>query len=155
MFGLAAVRREHSGDERLNKFDSQSLPMIAVGQCPNSNGILFYNPVNGTFVSSIDYVFQPHVSSGARLEFKYQPGTFIYRLDKSTTVFEPKYPLDSKVLVHTHSPPHLATVVGLPTYDCPDIYTVSFSDGSLAEYSGTDNLLELAPTITVNSSSTA
>ncbi len=36
-------------------------------------------------------------------------------------------------------------MVGLPTYDRPDIYTVSFSDGSLAEYSATDTLLELAP----------
>jgi hypothetical protein len=39
----------------------------------------------------------------------------------------------------------VATVVGLPTYDRPDIYTVSFSDGSLAEYSVNDNLIEPAP----------
>jgi len=57
MFSLAAVRRERVGDERVNKFDSQTVPMIAVGQCPNSNGLLFYNPVNSTFVSSIDYRF--------------------------------------------------------------------------------------------------
>ena len=31
MFGLAAVRRERVGDSNLNKFDAQSLPMIAVG----------------------------------------------------------------------------------------------------------------------------
>jgi len=35
VFGLAAVRRERVGDTRLGKFDSQSLPMIAVGKCPN------------------------------------------------------------------------------------------------------------------------
>jgi len=29
--------------------------MIAVGCCPNSTGIQFYNPSNGTLVSSIDY----------------------------------------------------------------------------------------------------
>ncbi len=153
MFGLAAVRRERSGDDRLNKFESQSLPMIAVGRCQNSNGLLFFNPANGTFVSSIDYIFQPHATSGARFGYKYQPGTFIYRLDEGTTVFAPKYPLESKVFVHTHSPPHLATVVGLPTYDRPAVYTVSFADGSLAEYSGDDNILELAPMVSDPSSS--
>jgi hypothetical protein len=149
---LAAVRRERVGDERIHKFDSQSLPMIAVGRCTNSDGLLFYNPVNGTFVSSIDYVIQPHITSGARFGYKYQPGTFIFRLDESTTVFEPKFPLESKVLVHTHSPPHLATVVGVPSYSRPDVYTVSFADGSLAEYTTKENILELALVSATNSS---
>ena len=89
LFSLAAVRHERIGDEKLQKFDSQSLPMIAIGRCPNSNGLLFYNPVSGTMVSSIDYVLQPNITSGARFGYKYQPGTFIYRLDESTTVFAP------------------------------------------------------------------
>jgi hypothetical protein len=37
MFGLAAVRRERVGDSKLGKFDSQSVPMIAVGRCSTSN----------------------------------------------------------------------------------------------------------------------
>ncbi len=65
MFSLAAVQREQIGDDKLTKFDSQSLPMIAVGCCPNSNGAQFYNPVSGTFVSSINYTVQPHTTSGA------------------------------------------------------------------------------------------
>jgi hypothetical protein len=153
LFGLAAVRRERIGDDKLSKFESQSTSMIAIGRCQNSNGLLFYNPVSGTMVSSIDYVFQHNVTSGARFGYKYQLGTFIYRLDESTTVFEPKFPLDLKVLVHTHSPPLIATVVGLPSYDRPNIYTVSFQDGSLAEYSDQDSLLEaLPPTYTSTSS---
>jgi hypothetical protein len=69
--------------------------MIAIGQCPNSNGLQFYNPVNHTFVSSIDYKLQFHEMSGARFGFCYQPRTFIYRLDESTSIFEPKFSLDS------------------------------------------------------------
>lgn len=38
LFSLAAVRREHVGDHQLGKFDAQSVNMIAVGRCPNSNG---------------------------------------------------------------------------------------------------------------------
>jgi hypothetical protein len=116
--------------------------MIAVGRCPNSPGILFYNPENGTFISSIDYKFQNHITSGAFFGLKYQSGTFIYRLDEENTIFTPKFQLDATVLVHTHSPPHQATIIGLPTYDRPQIYTVSFSVGSIAEYS--DNVLELS-----------
>lgn len=145
LFSLAAVRRERVGDARLSKFELQSVPMIAIGKCPNSNGIQFYNHVSGTFVSSIDYVFQPNVTSGARFGYKYQPGTFIYRLDESTTVFAPKFSLDSHVLVHTHSPPHIATVVGLPAFTRPNSYTVAFQDGSLAEYLDDANILEAAP----------
>ncbi|MFN9983889.1 MAG: hypothetical protein ACK53Y_28440, partial [bacterium] len=51
MFGLAAVPRECIGHSQLGKFEAQSFPMIAVGRCSNSNGLLFYNPANGTFVS--------------------------------------------------------------------------------------------------------
>jgi hypothetical protein len=150
-FGLYAVRRERSGDISLNKFDPQSLPMIAVGQSPNSNGLQFYNPSSGTFVSSIDYTYQPNVTSGTKFGYTYQPGTFIYRLDKTTTIYAPKFPLDSEVLVHTHSPPHHAKIIGLPSYDRPDIYTVLFPDGSIAEYSDTSAILEAAPVSSIKS----
>ncbi len=39
--------------------------MIAIGICPSSNGLQFYILANGTFVSSIDYKFQLHTTSGA------------------------------------------------------------------------------------------
>jgi hypothetical protein len=87
--------------------------------------------MTGTFISSIDYVFQLHVMSGAHFGFKYQPGTFVYCLDESTSIFAPKFLLDSQVLVHTRSPPHVAKV---------HIYAVLFKDGSLVEYSESDNL---------------
>jgi hypothetical protein len=45
--------------------------------CPVSGGLQFYNPANGTFVSSIDYRFQDNVMSGSYFGLKYQPGTFI------------------------------------------------------------------------------
>jgi hypothetical protein len=54
--------------------------MIAVGRCPHSTGLQFYNPANGTLVSSIDYKFQHNITSGAHFGLKYQPGVFIYRL---------------------------------------------------------------------------
>ena len=142
LFSLAAVRCERVGDNSLSKFDSQSIPMIAVGRCPNSDGLQFFNPTTGAIVSSIDYKFLYHTTSGARFGYTYQPGTFIYRLDESTTIHQPKFPLDSTVLIHTHSPPHMAKVIGLPSYDRPDIYTVLFADGSISEYSDQSNILE-------------
>jgi len=93
-------------------------------------------------VSSIDYKFQHHVTSGTYFGLKYRPGTFIYRLDESTSIFAPQYNIDSSVFIHTHSPPPIATVIGLPTYSHPDVYTVAFKDGSIAEY--TTDLLSAA-----------
>jgi hypothetical protein len=55
LFSLAAVCHERVGDSKLNKFENQRIPMIAVGRCPTSNGLQFYNPANGTLISSIDY----------------------------------------------------------------------------------------------------
>jgi hypothetical protein len=86
-FALAAVRRERVGNDTLGKFDPQSIPMITLGRCPNSNGLLFYNPVNCTFVSSIDYTFIPHVTSGSKFGIQYHPGMFIYRLDEILPIF--------------------------------------------------------------------
>ncbi|MFN9978782.1 MAG: hypothetical protein ACK53Y_02650, partial [bacterium] len=88
--------------------------MICVGCCPNSDGLLFYNPENGTFISSIDYVFLNNSTSGACFGYTYQPGLFIYKLDETTTIHQPKFTLDSEVYVHTHSPPHMAKIVGIP-----------------------------------------
>jgi len=122
--------------------------MIAVGRCPNSVGLQFYNPENGTLVSSIDYKFQLHTTSGAFFKYRYQPGMFFYRLDESNSIFAPKFNIDSLVYVHTHSPPSQATVIGIPTYQSPNIYTVSFKDGSISEY--TEDLLSLAPVSTVD-----
>jgi len=150
MFSLAALRREHQVDTQLNKFDAQSTPMIVVGRCPTSNGLQFYNPRNGTLVSSIDYKLQENVTSGAHFGLKYQPGSFIYRLDESTTIFEPKFALESPVDVHTHSPPSRGTIIGIPTYNTPDLYTVVCPDGSLAEY--TSDLLSRASPSPVSSS---
>jgi len=140
-FSVAAVRRERQGDTHLKKFDSQSISMILLGRCPNSTGLQFYNPRNGTFVSSVDYKIQPNITCGAHFGYKYQPGLFIYRLDESTSIFAPKFALESKVLVHTHSPPSSATIIGIPTYDAPTVYTVSYKDGSISEY--TEDLLSL------------
>jgi hypothetical protein len=107
--------------------------MILVGHCPNSTGLQFYNPTNGTLVSSIGYKIQHNITSGAHFGLKYQPGVFIYRLDESTSIFAPQFSLDSSVHVNTHSPPVTATIIGLPTYDRPDIYTVAFRDASVAK----------------------
>jgi len=134
-----------------NKFDPQSLPMIVVGRCPDSNGVQFYNLSSGTFVSSIDYTCQPNVTSGTKFGYTYQPGIFIYRLDETTTIYAPKFLLDSEVLVYTHSPPHHAKVIGLPLYDRPDIYTVLLPDGSIAEYSDTSAILKAAPVSSIKS----
>jgi hypothetical protein len=151
MFGLAEDRHERSGDTRLNKFESQSVPMIAVGRCPHSNGLQFYNPCNGTFTSSIDYHFQHNVTSGTHFNLKYQPGVFIYRLDETNSVFAPKFHLDTHVHVHTHSPSSTATVIGLPSYSYPNVYTAVFPDGSISEY--TDDLLSTVPEILAPGSS--
>ncbi len=48
--------------------------------------------------------------------------------------FTPKFILDSQVLVHTHSPPHVATIIGFPSYHAPNRYTVAFKDGAISEY---------------------
>jgi hypothetical protein len=144
-FCLAAVQRVRVGDEVLPKFDSQSIPMITLGKCPHSDGLQFFNPINGTIVSSIDYKFQPNVTSRTRFGYTYQAGMCLYRLDETTNMYAPSFPLDSTVLVNTHSPSHVATIIGTPSYTCPDIYTVRFKDNSIAEYSIQDNVLEIAP----------
>jgi hypothetical protein len=37
-------------------------------------------------------------------------------------------------LVHTHPPPHAATIVGIPSYDAPNQCTTVFKDGANSEY---------------------
>jgi hypothetical protein len=94
-------------------------------------------------VSSIDYKLQSYVTSGAHFGMKNQPGIFIYRIDESNSIFAPQFSLDSTVHVHTHSPPSVAKVIGIPNYNTPDVYTVVFPDGTISEY--TSDILSAAP----------
>ena len=149
---LCALFKLFSDTKVLKKFEAQSIPMIAIGQCPNSNGIQFYNPANGAFESSIDYKFQPNTTSEAHFGVKYQSGTFMYRLDEAMSVFAPKFTLESSVYVCPHSPPSVATTVGIPTYDNHHIYTVAFKDGLISEY--TNDILSLVPETTSSSINT-
>lgn len=50
-------------------------------------------------------------------------------------------------MVNAHSPPHVAMVIGLPSYNHPDVYTVKFKDDSIAEYALSENVLEAASTL--------
>jgi hypothetical protein len=128
---LAAIYCESISDNKLAILEAQSLPMIAIGRCPNSNGLQFYNLANEIFVSSINHKFQPHVTSGARFGYHYQPGTFIYRLDESTSIFAPKFALGSSVFVHTHSPlMWQRLLVSLPRIDLIFIQLYSMMDQS-------------------------
>jgi hypothetical protein len=86
LFSVAAVCCERNGDVPLGKFDSHSISMIAVGCFPHSTSLQYYNPANGTLVSSKDYKFQHNITSGSHFGLKYQPGVFIYRLDESTSI---------------------------------------------------------------------
>lgn len=73
---------------------------------------------------------------------KYQLDTFLYRLDETTSIFALKFAINSSDYVDTHSPPSIATIVGIPMYISPNIYTVAFKDGSLLE--DTKDLLSTA-----------
>jgi hypothetical protein len=53
--------------------------------------------------------------------------------------------------VHTHSPPSIGTIIGIPTYPTPDVYTVKFKDGSISEY--TADLLSAARISSISPSS--
>jgi hypothetical protein len=66
------------------------------------------------------------VTSGAYFGLRCQPGTFVYRLDDSTSVFAPIFALDTSVYVYTHSPLSVPNIIGIPSYDNPQ-------DGSLSE----------------------
>jgi len=77
LFSVSAALQERHCYTKLGKFDAQSTPMNADGRCPNSNGLQFNNPANGTFVSSIDYKILPNVTSGSFFGLQYQPGVYL------------------------------------------------------------------------------
>jgi hypothetical protein len=45
----------------------------------------------------------------------------------------------------------MAKVIGIPSYDHPDIYSVVLNNGSITEYSDSNNILEACPDSTVTS----
>jgi hypothetical protein len=89
------------------------------------------------------------VTSGAYFGLRCQPGTFIYLLDDSTSIFAPIAALDTSVYVYTHSPPSVLNIIGIPSYDNPHVYAVAYKDGSLSEYM--EDILSAVPETTSSS----
>ncbi len=55
--------------------------------------------------------------------------------------------------MNTHSPPSIGTIIGIPTYSTPDVYTVKFKDDSIYEY--TADLLSAAPSYNISTTSSS
>ena len=65
MFNTAYIKQETNRGKHKNKWKSQSLKVICVGSCPNSDGLLFYHPESKTTISCADnYKFDTYLPAG-------------------------------------------------------------------------------------------
>ena len=65
LFATSYIKQETSLGKHKNKWTSQSLKVICVGSCPDSDGLLFYHPHSKSVISCADnYKFNTYLPSG-------------------------------------------------------------------------------------------
>jgi deoxyuridine 5'-triphosphate nucleotidohydrolase len=75
MFSTAYIKQVREQGTGKNKWSSQSLKCIVVGQCPDSNGLLFYHPQSKQTLTCGDgYKFDTFSPSGIQFELKFDAG---------------------------------------------------------------------------------
>ena len=147
LFSTAYIKQYTSGGQKINKWRNNTLKCIVVGQCPNSDSLLFYHPGSKHLVSLATYKFNTYLPSGPQFNEKYD-GTFVMNTmkDHETLHIMPTHQLHNKVYIKTSDNTYvLAWILAIPMDESNEPYVVQETDtGNIMEVLST-KVLEYDP----------
>ena len=140
LFSTSHVKRIYTGEG--HSFNSQTLKCILIGNDPQSDAPLFYNPATKQLISSANYRLDPTRASGPIFNIPYDGGIqFSLYPPSNQHLRPPAFDLHQPVFTKSSSPEHnpsKAIVIHIPTNDS-DIYTIQIpSSQDILEIKGSD-----------------
>ena len=154
MFSTAYIRKPKisQGKQTGRKWKSKSLKCIVVGQCPKSDGMLFYHPPSKQTISCGDgYKFDMFHPSGPEFGLKYDSNfTMNTRSDMDCIHRPPSHEENTKVYVKVDDQIVEAKILSVPVDEGDENFVVHITTtGDIQEFPASeimDHDLTIAPT---------
>ena len=150
MFSVAYINKYTQNGKTKNKWEGHSLKCIVIGQCPQSNALLFFHPPTKQVLSSATYKFDPFLASGPQFGEKYD-GTFVMSNlgDMEHIHILPTHQQGDRVFTSQQNGSIItATVLQIPLIDDEEPYAIQdIETGDITEIMK-DDILTSNPTST-------
>eukprot|EP00558_Chaetoceros_sp_UNC1202_P009040 CAMPEP_0197232302 /NCGR_PEP_ID=MMETSP1429-20130617/152_1 /TAXON_ID=49237 /ORGANISM="Chaetoceros sp., Strain UNC1202" /LENGTH=1842 /DNA_ID=CAMNT_0042690279 /DNA_START=1 /DNA_END=5529 /DNA_ORIENTATION=- len=128
-FGVAYIRRKKDANINRGTFHSRSLKCIVVGQCQNSDSLIFYHPPSKQVLTSGDYNFDNKLPSGPQFHLHYDGG-IDYKLHEPGIARHRQLSHELEASVYAKHPESSkyeeAKILDIPINEDEEPYTVQF-----------------------------
>ena len=152
MFSTSYIKQETIQGKHKNKWSSQSLKVICVGTCPDSDGLLFYHPNSKSIISCGDnYRFDTYLPAGPQFNEPFDGRMTINTQSSIENIHtSPSHETNSIVYYKTSDEIyHAATVLNQPFDEDDQPYTIQLRHtGNILEIMG-DEIYDHNPNDTV------
>ena len=158
IFSTAYIKQESQHGSHKNKWSSQSLKVICVGSCPNSDELLFYHPKTKTVLSCADnYRFDMYLPSGPQFGETYDGRLRITTKSSLQNIHSaPSHQANDKVYFKSTDEKNTypATILSSPFNEDEDPYVIQLQkSGDIMHVMNTE-LSESNPDATIQEDST-
>jgi hypothetical protein len=151
MFSVAYIRQMREDGTSKLKWINRSLKCIVVGQCPKSDGLLFYHPPSKQMLSCSDgYKFDSFTPAGPQFKLTYD-GRFIFNTKASTTSIHrpPTHEQGQKAFILTDDGTYKkVNVLSVPVNKDNENYVVQETESGDIHELESNNIFDHDPSIT-------
>ena len=133
MFKKAYVKTETAQDgSHKDSYTTQTIKVICVGTCPDSDSLLFYHPTTKRVISAADaYKFDPTLPSGPQFNLKYDSDFYLTRKSQMPIHQTPTHELGTTCFVLQNDKYTPATVLNIPLDEDNEQYTIQLENGDI------------------------
>ena len=126
IFSTSYIKQETQHGKHKSKWTSQSLKVICVGSCPNSDGLLFYHPSTKTILSCADnYRFDMYLPAGPQFGETYDGRLSITTKSSLQNIHTaPSHQANDTVYFISSEKSYPATILSSPFNEDEDPYVI-------------------------------
>jgi hypothetical protein len=137
LFSTGYFNKQRDGPTLRTTTQAHTLQGIAVGRCPKSNGLEFYNPSTRSIYTTADYRLDPGRHTINEFGLKYDGGIFVGLYSNNSSPVAEPYPPGTRLrFQHPTKPLQSGTITAIPLgtatplTPCDDKYLITLDDGS-------------------------
>ena len=133
IFKKAYIKTETAQDGgHKNSYTTQTIKVICVGTCPDSDSLLFYHPTTKRVISAADaYKFDPTLPSGPQFNLKYDSDFYLTRKSQMPIHQAPTHELGTTCFVLQNNKYTPATILNIPLDEDNEQYTIQLENGDI------------------------
>ena len=149
MFATSYIKQETDSGKHKNKWKSQSLKVICVGSCPDSDGLLFYHPHSKSLLSCGDnYYFDTYLPAGPQFGESYDGRITIHTKSALQNIHSaPSHEANDTVFFkHSENNYKAAKILSTPFDEDNDVYVIQLQKSGSILHVMNDEIFDTDPT---------